>query len=158
MLRRGTSFVSNRGAVHPAFLQTVLISFITIFNHCRWVTTLTTHCKASHSPCRNYTVRAEQRQMCVRPFFSPSADLTNLFGLQDYEFCTCRLCMLLSRFFHIATSGATPTTLLLKLVRSVLHYPHSFGPTLVFRAVYEVRDYRLLIYANVLSEPRRQSP
>ena len=66
--------------------------------------------------------------------------------------------MLLSRFFHIATSGATPTTLLLKLVRSVLHYPHSFGPTLVFRAVYEVRDYRLLIYANVLSEPRRQSP
>ena len=66
--------------------------------------------------------------------------------------------MLSSRFFHIATSGATPTILLLKLVRSVLHNPRSFVPTLVFRAVYEVRDHQLLIYANVLSEPRRQSP
>ena len=65
--------------------------------------------------------------------------------------------MLSSRFSHIATFGATPTILSPKQVRSILHHPQLFGPTLVFRAVYEVRDHRLLIYVKALIEPQRQS-
>ncbi len=66
--------------------------------------------------------------------------------------------MLSSRFFHIASFGATPTIRSLKQVRSFPHYLHPFGLTLVSRAVYEVRDHWFLIDVGALSAPQRQLP
>jgi hypothetical protein len=65
VLRPGTSFGSNHGTVHPACQQTVLISSISVFHHCRWVTTLTTHRTTLHTHTPETIPTAQSSGRCT---------------------------------------------------------------------------------------------
>lgn len=78
VLRLGTSFVSNHGAVSPSLstdrcnLCDLYFQPLSVSNDSRFKS----H-DLTYTYCRNYTNRREQRQMYVRPL-SPSADLTTI--------------------------------------------------------------------------------
>ena len=99
-------------------LQTILISLVSILQHCRYaqveVTEMLSLIHVIRS--RNYTNPRQQRQMLALGLERPACFDWWPFIPIVYAFYTCPQSMPSSLSFHIDSSDLTPTTHLLKLV------------------------------------------
>jgi hypothetical protein len=122
--------------------QTIIISAVSVLNHCRYVESLASCSSSAHSR-RNYTKPAQQRQMYVYPLLPPPLpNPTRLSASQSanpvHAPCVCRhfvlLLPVLSKLYLLQSYPS-------RYVGQLIFRPFSDSPTGTMHcAVYEVCD------------------